>query len=139
MARINFFTEDVQFTLATPRKISSWIVLCSKKEKRIITNLNYIFCSDSYLKEINIQYLGHNTFTDIITFDQSDNKTIEGDIYISIERVKENAEKFEVDFLDELHRVMIHGALHLMGYKDKTKHEKGLMRQKEDTYLAYRR
>lgn len=100
--------------------------------------LSYIFCSDKYLQEINNQYLKHRTFTDIITFNYGAEEGIEGDIFISINRVKENANKFKSDFDTELHRVIIHGVLHLIGYNDKTKTEKALMREKEDTYLSLR-
>jgi rRNA maturation RNase YbeY len=106
------------------------------KEKATLTSLNYVFCSDEYLRGLNIQYLNHTTFTDIITFNYGSPKAIEGEIYISVDRIKENAEKFGVDFNSELRRVIIHGVLHLIGYKDKSKTEKSLMRKKEDTYLS---
>lgn len=99
--------------------------------------MNYIFCSDPFLAKLNIQYLGHPTYTDIITFDCSeDNNFIQGDIYISIDRVRENALKFKTDFPQELHRVIVHGALHLIGYSDKSRQGKNEMRKKEDAYLS---
>ena len=101
-------------------------------------DINYIFCSDNYLHQINFQYLDHDTFTDIITFDQSDKDQIEGDIFISIDRVHENANERNISFVNELHRVMIHGILHLLGYNDKTPKEKQLMREKEDECLSLR-
>ena len=102
-----------------------------------LKELNYIFCSDAYLLQINQQYLNHDTYTDIITFDNSEQeKVIVGDIFISAERISENALKFKVPEANEMHRVIIHGALHLLGYKDKTAESKKLMTQMEDNYLA---
>lgn len=99
--------------------------------------INFVFCTDDYLHKINVEYLDHDTLTDIITFDNSDNpKEIEGDIFISLERIKENAEGFEVPFEHELKRVLIHGILHLLGYNDKTEAEQIDMRAKEDFYLG---
>ena len=139
MAQISFFAEDVKFKLPHPRKSSTWIKETIIKEKRKLESLNFIFCSDEYLREINIQYLNHKTYTDIVTFDQSEEpKTIQGDIFISIDRVKENAANFEVDFDEELHRVLIHGVLHLIGYGDKDPKAKARMRKKEDAYLSLR-
>jgi rRNA maturation RNase YbeY len=136
MAQIQFFCEQISFTVSNPRKTSSWIKNTIKKEKASLNGINYIFCSDEYLRELNVQYLNHNTYTDIITFNYGNSKTIEGDIYISIDRIKENAEKYGVDFNSELRRVIIHGVLHLIGYNDKSKADKALMRKKEDTYLS---
>ena len=136
---IFFFNEKIRFKLSGQKKTISWIKSVIKKEGAMLNSLNYVFCSDEYLREMNIQYLKHRTFTDIITFNYNPSKTqIEGEIFISIDRVKENAEKFKSDFSTELNRVMIHGVLHLLGYKDKTKREKSLMREKEDTYLSLR-
>lgn len=136
---IRFFSEDTDFALKHPRKTSSWINQTAKKEKSSIKDINYIFCSDSYLLELNQDYLAHNTLTDIITFDYSTSKKeLEGEIYISIDRISENAFKFKREFDEELHRVIIHGILHLIGYKDKKTQEKALMRKKEDTYLSLR-
>jgi probable rRNA maturation factor len=139
MARIHFFVEDVTFKLPNPTKVSRWIHSVITSEGFSLENLNYVFCSDEYLREMNIQYLNHKTFTDIITFSATERPgTIEGDIFISIERVIENAAKFDQQFIDELHRVMIHGVLHLVGFKDKSPRDKKLMRQKEDAYLSLR-
>lgn len=138
MALINFFSEEISFKLAHPRKTSNWIKLCIKKERKRLRSLNFIFCTDANLLQRNIEYLNHGTLTDIITFDQSDDHLIEGEIYISIERVRENAVKLDVLFDDELHRVIIHGVLHLIGYGDKQKSEKTLMRKKEDACLSLR-
>lgn len=139
MPAINFFSEDVDFKLKHPRKTSNWIKESILKEKRILQGLNYIFCSDEYLLQMNLEYLNHKTLTDIITFDNSEiPKHIEGDIFISIDRVEENANKFETSFEEELHRVLIHGVLHLIGYGDKDAASKARMRKKEDTYLSLR-
>jgi probable rRNA maturation factor len=101
--------------------------------------VNFIFCSDEYLHSINVQYLNHTTYTDIVTFDSSETKgLIEGDIFISVERIQENASKFNTSFDEELHRVIIHGVLHLIGYSDKGSTKKAQMKRKEDTYLSLR-
>jgi probable rRNA maturation factor len=137
---IHFFTESITFKLPHPRKTTAWIKLVTQKEKRTIKEINYIFCSDAYLLQLNQDFLNHNTLTDIITFDNSeDKKNLEGEIYISIDRVKENALKFETSFEDELHRVMIHGVLHLIGYKDKKPADKTQMRKKEEACLSLRK
>lgn len=137
--KINFFNEDVQFTLKDKIRIRKWIRKSIESEDFKLGELNFIFCTDSYLLRVNQEYLKHDTYTDIITFDNSeDSEVISGDIFISVDRVTENAEKLQVTFNDELHRVMIHGVLHLMGYPDKKKEEKMLMTTKEDFYLAQR-
>lgn len=137
---ILFFEEDIKFTLKDKNHIRQWIYETIVKEKKCLENLNFIFCSDAYLLDINIQYLKHHTFTDIITFDNSEKKnTISGDIFISIERIKENAKAYKTTFVNELHRVIIHGTLHLLDYTDKTKEAKILMTQKENEYLALRK
>lgn len=137
MAAINFFSEKIRFKLTNPENTTSWVKSVIKKEGAKLNSLNYIFCSDEYLGDVNIQYLKHKTYTDIITFNYNPSaKEIEGEVYISIDRVRENAEKFKVDFKIELHRVIIHGVLHLIGFNDKTKTDKSLMREKEDAYLS---
>ena len=139
MALINFFTEEISFKLLHPRKTSAWIKKVVAKEKASISEVNLIFCSDDYLLEKNIEYLNHKTYTDIITFDYTEGSgPLEGDIFISIDRIKENAEKFSRPFDDELHRVIIHGILHLIGYNDKTPEEKTQIRKKEDASLSLR-
>ena len=132
---ISFSNDSIVFSLKNKSKIKNWIKLVVEKEKRVLGNLNYNFTSDEILLKININYLKHNTYTDIITFNYNEGKKISGDIFVSIERVKENAEKFNVGFNEELHRVMIHGVLHLCGYKDKSKAEAELMRKKENRSL----
>lgn len=134
---INYFTEDISFTLRNKNKLRKWIQVVIGNEKKLPGNLNYIFCSDDFLHKLNVEYLNHDTLTDIITFDLSEkDEEISGEIYISVERVKENAKKFKVPFQNELHRVMIHGILHLAGYHDKTPEEVSEMRSKEDYCLS---
>jgi len=140
MSPVHFFYNEVQFKLKNPRKVTNWIKRVVEKEGSSIKEINYVFCSDSYLLTLNRSFLSHNTLTDILTFDHSnDVSVLEGEIYISIERVKENAEKYDVAFEDELGRVMIHGVLHLLGYKDKKIAEKALMRKKEEACLSLRK
>lgn len=129
------FHNEIEFVLQNQGELQSWIkkvITCENKE---IGEINYIFCSDEYLLERNIKYLNHDTLTDIITFNYSKEKIITSDIMISIDRVKENSTIFDNSFTEELHRVMIHGILHLIGYDDKTEKEKNLMREKENFYL----
>ncbi len=137
MGSINFFTEDINFTLRQKIKLRNWIRSTIEHNQHKLEVINYIFTSDNYLLTINKEYLDHDTFTDVITFNQStDPKLLEADIYISIERIKDNAKKFNLPFSDELHRVMIHGVLHLLGFTDKEESEKVVMRKKENHYLA---
>ena len=117
------------------KDISNWLKDVTTKEGKEIGELVYVFCNDDYLIEKNIQFLKHDTLTDVITFDYCNEGVISGDILISTERVKENALKYEVNFLTELHRVMVHGLLHLLGYKDKSESDTALMREKENYYL----
>ncbi len=133
---ICFHSETGNFRLKRPTVVRNWIndsILASRKQTG---NLNYIFCSDEFLLDINRRFLKHDYYTDIITFDYSEGKIISGDLYISIDRVKENAETEQQPFETELSRVMIHGVLHLMGHGDKEKKAKALMRKKEDKFLA---
>jgi rRNA maturation RNase YbeY len=140
MATITFFQEDSTYQLKNKLKIKDWLIRLAKKEGYSISELNYIFCSDEYLLNINKEYLDHNYYTDIITFDNSEgNHQIEGDIFISIDRIKENAVENQVSTSEELHRVLAHGLLHLMGYKDKTILETQTMRSKEDWALSIRK
>ena len=140
MAGVQFFNQDLSFKLPRPRKTKLWIHEVIRVEKKELTHLNYIFCSDAYLLSINEQYLKHKTLTDIITFDHSEGSgNIEGDIFISIERVMANAKALEIDFDEELHRVIIHGVLHLIGYGDKSPRQKSAMRKKEDACLSLRK
>jgi len=139
MPAIQFFEEDITYTLKQKTAVRQWVTDTVTAEGYKLKELTYIFCSDSYLLQINQQYLNHDTYTDIITFDNSDiAKTIVGDIFISIDRIRENALKFSHTEADELHRVIIHGALHLLGYKDKSPADKKKMTLKEDFYLNKR-
>lgn len=137
MATVQFhFLAPISLVNRTALK--RFIISLFKKEGKLVDSLSYIFCSDHYLLDINKQYLHHDFYTDIITFDLSaDNKgPITGEVYISIDRVRDNAQNFNASFKQEIHRVIFHGALHLCGYKDKTAKEEILMRKKEDVYLA---
>lgn len=133
---IHFFNEDITFILKQKRKVRTWLKTVITKSNFSYGDLNFIFCSDAYLLKINKNYLHHDFFTDIITFSNSTQKlTIAGDLFISIERVQENAHTLNIPFTDELHRVMVHGILHLMGYKDKSNADRYLMRKKENQML----
>jgi probable rRNA maturation factor len=132
---ISFHNQSISFKLKDKTRLKQWIKSVTEKEKHKLGTINYIFCTDEELLEINLRHLNHNTLTDIITFDYTEGKTINSDIFISVIRVLENAEKFKVTFDDELHRVMIHGVLHLCGYKDKSKADSELMRKKENAAL----
>lgn len=134
---ILFQNENIHFELRNKTKIRHWIKNTIQKERRNLLELNFIFCDDAYLHKINMQYLKHDTYTDIITFDNSfAPNDISGDVFISIERVKENSKKYKEKFEKELHRVVIHGVLHLIGYDDKSSAQVKVMRQKEDYYLS---
>ncbi|WP_395627630.1 rRNA maturation RNase YbeY [Daejeonella sp.] len=136
---IQFFSEDISFLIKKKGYIRAWISKTIAEEYHKLRELNFIFCSDQHLLSINQQFLQHDTYTDIITFDNSEMEgEIVGDIFISIERVQENAEHYKTKLEDELHRVMIHGTLHLLGYPDKGKEAKTIMTLKEDFYLAKR-
>lgn len=132
------YNSENEFLLENKNKLSKWIEFTLHQENKELGELNYIFCNDNYLLDINIKQLKHNTLTDIISFDYSLGDVISGDVFISIERVEENSLLFNNNFTDELHRVMIHGVMHYCGYKDKTELEKKLMRSKEDYYLSLR-
>ncbi len=134
---IQYFTEETEFSLNDESTITKWISQLIVENEFILCDLNYIFCSDEYLLKINKEHLGHDFYTDIITFDNSESpKEIESDIFISIDRVKENASVLNHPFEKELYRVMSHGILHLFGLHDKTDEEKKVMRKKEDHCLS---
>jgi len=135
-SNIRFFSEEIKFTFKKKIKTKNWLTNVIRKENKVLENINLIFCSDIYLSDLNKKYLHHNTFTDTITFlDYSNPEKISGDIYISVERIEDNAGKYFQDFDTELARVMVHGVLHLLGYKDKTPAERESMTRKEDYYL----
>jgi probable rRNA maturation factor len=133
---VYFHCENINFTLSNKSKIRSWIELVISKNKKNTSNINIIFCNDNYIIDINKKYLSHDYYTDIITFDNSISNDISADIFISIDRVKDNANKIKIDFNTELHRVIIHGILHLCGFNDKLEEEKNKMRSLEDKYLS---
>jgi probable rRNA maturation factor len=133
---IHFFTEEISYSLKKKTLLKTWIKSVIETEGYQLRELNFILCSDEYLLRINQDYLNHDTYTDVITFDNSEElKTIVGDIFISVERINENAITLKVPPFEELCRVMIHGTLHLLGYLDKGKAAKTLMTSKEDQYL----
>ena len=129
------YNYETDFVLDNENDISEWIDNTIQDEGCKLGEINYIFCDDVYLHKINVEFLNHDTLTDIISFDYTLGKQINGDIYISIERVKDNAIEYDNSFKCELHRVMVHGVLHYLGYKDKTVNEKKIMRNKEDFYI----
>ena len=134
-SEIDYHIEGIDFDLAQAEMLSNWIKKTIAAEGQVLESLNFIFCSDEYLHKINVDYLNHDTLTDVITFPYSE-INVEGDIFISIDRIRENAINFDTTFETELHRVMIHGVLHLCGYGDKTEAEAQQMRAKEAEYLS---
>lgn len=132
---ISFRLQDVKFTLKDKQVLRNWVALVASNEGFSISPINYVFCSDGHLLEMNKQFLNHDYFTDIITFDYTKGKRLSGDIFISVDRVADNAKTYKSTFEQELHRVMIHGVLHLMGYKDKTTADEKKMRAKENAAL----
>lgn len=134
---IYYFFEDTSFEFNNPDNYTAWLEKILTENNKKLGDLNYIFCSDDYLLNINKNHLNHDYYTDIITFDNSDKEeTIEADVYISIDRVSENAITHNTTIMNELSRVMVHGLLHLLGFNDKTDEEKRVMREKEDTYIS---
>jgi probable rRNA maturation factor len=132
---IQYFTEDVLLPKLKKRKSTNWIKSTILSEGKRVGDISFIFCSDNYLLEINKAYLDHDYLTDIITFDYVEGTLVSGDIFISVDRVLDNSADFKTTFEDELNRILIHGVLHLVGYKDKNKNDKLLMTEKEDFYL----
>ena len=133
---IHFYSELPKFSLSDTRRTSNWLARIARGEDLKIDSLTYVFCSDAYLRDLNREYLGKSYLTDILSFEYSDKSTLTGEIYISIDRVKENAVEYKQPFSTELRRVMAHGLLHLIGFKDKTTSQKALMRKKEDACLS---
>ena len=133
---IYFSSENIKFDLRGKLKVKKWITDLIKAQNKKVGDISYLFCDDAYLIDVNRTYLDHDTYTDIITFDYVEGDTISGDILISVERVKENAQLFNTTFDQELHRVIIHGVLHLLGQGDKTEAEAAQMRKKEEAALA---
>jgi len=136
MATVQFFNQNVTYRFGNRKAIKLWLQNVIHAEQKKAGPVTIILCDDAYLLELNMKYLAHETLTDVITFDYSEGILISGDVFISIDRIKENASLFSKTVNNELMRVMVHGVLHLCGYKDKTKKDSALMREKEDTYLA---
>jgi len=132
------FHAECEFTLTGANNRSDWLAEIAKEEGRSVELINFIFCDDEYLHKINLEFLSHDNYTDIITFDYGLGKTLVSDIFVSVERVQENAKEFMTSFDDELDRVLAHGVLHLCGYKDKSPEDQVLMREKENYYLSLR-
>lgn len=130
------FNYEIEFELQDEAKYEEWIAEVIDSEDKSEGEVNYIFCDDEYLHKMNVEFLDHDTLTDVISFDYTMGSLISGDIFISVERVRDNAADFKVDFDDELRRVMAHGILHYCGYKDKTEEDSQLMRIKEDEKIA---
>ncbi|MBU2949691.1 rRNA maturation RNase YbeY [Tamlana agarivorans] len=130
------FNYETDFKIESEEKISKWITDMIASEHHKLEEINYVFCDDEYLHKLNVEFLNHDTLTDIISFDYCIGKMIQGDIFISVERVIDNANEYSVAFKEEINRVIIHGVLHYCGYKDKTDEEATLMREKENYYLS---
>ncbi|MFK7755527.1 MAG: rRNA maturation RNase YbeY [Flavobacteriales bacterium] len=135
---IHFYNADHPYVLRHKTAIKAWVLSTISEEQKQLDEISYVFCSDDYLLKINQDHLNHDTYTDIITFDYTEKGVISSEIYISVDRVSENAKGLSVATLDEMHRVIIHGVLHLCGYKDKSKEQALEMRAKEDYYLGRR-
>jgi probable rRNA maturation factor len=135
MGKIRIYFENISGLRLPRKKIMNWLLEIAEEENFSCGEINFIFCTDDYLLEVNRKFLRHNFLTDIITFDYTENREISGDLFLSLERIKENASTFKNPIKDEVFRVMLHGVLHLLGYKDKSKDEKKVMREKEDFYL----
>ena len=135
---IRYFCEDIRFTYKNKLANKRWLKMVAGSEIRKIGDINVIFCSDNYILDVNMKYLQHDYFTDIITFDYCEGKVLSGDLFISVDSVRENSIEFGTDFEEELHRVIVHGVLHLIGYDDHTEEDKKVMRQKENYYLQMR-
>ncbi len=135
---IFFHLEDLNYKLEHKKAIKEWLLQTILSEEKTPGEINIILCSDTYLHKINVDYLEHDTYTDIITVDYVKGNLISGDLFISVERIKENAKQLNTGLKNELHRVMVHGVLHLLGYKDKQATDKELMTSKEDFYLSLR-
>ena len=133
---VNYYFEDTAFKLKAKTKIKNWLKLVAESEVYTLGNVSVIFCSDNYILDINQRFLQHDYFTDIITFDYSEGSKISGDLFISVDSVEENSIEYGTDFENELHRVIVHGILHLIGYDDHTDEDVRIMRSKENYYLS---
>ena len=135
---VSFFTEDIKFPFKEKRLTSRWLKFVAESEAKRLGDISVIFCSDNYILDINIQYLQHDYYTDIITFDYCEGNKLSGDLFISVDSVRENASFYGTEFSDELNRVIVHGLLHLIGYDDHTEEDIAQMRAKENYYLSQR-
>ena len=135
---VSYFFEETDFVYKGRARNNRWLRLSAESEIRRLGDINIIFCSDPYILDINLRYLGHDYFTDIITFDYCEGDKLSGDLFVSIDTVRENAVTYGTSFEEELHRVMIHGLLHLIGYDDHSEADRKVMRSKEDYYLSLR-
>ena len=138
MHSVSFGSEQTDFTISNQDQLIEWFTKVAESENRALAELAFVFCSDECLLDINKRFLSHDYYTDVITFDYSESNYTSGDIFISVDRVSDNAKLANQTTENELHRVMVHGLLHLLGYKDKTSAEKSEMTSKEDFYLALR-
>lgn len=129
------FNNETDFQLGKEEVIANWISIVIRAEDFKEGDINFIFCDDDYLHKLNVEFLGHDALTDIISFDNSIGKILHGDVFISVERARDNAKKYQVSFMDEVHRLIVHGVLHYCGFKDKSPGEAEVMRDKEDFYL----
>lgn len=135
---ISYYFQDTDFSFRDRRRTNEWLRIAAESEIRRVGDISVIFCSDNYILDINQRYLKHDYFTDIITFDYCEGDRLSGDLFISVDSVRENAVEFGTDFKDELNRVIIHGLLHLVGYDDHTEEDIKVMRSKENYYLSLR-
>lgn len=135
---IRYFTEDIKFEFKDKLSNNRWLRLVASSEVKKLGDINIIFCSDNYILDVNMKYLQHDYFTDIITFDYCEGNVLNGDLFISVDSVRENASYYGTEFPDELKRVMVHGILHLIGYDDHCEDDIKVMRSKEDYYLSLR-
>lgn len=135
---VSYFVQDTDFKFVKRRLNNLWLKMVAESEVKKLGNINIIFCSDNYILDVNMKYLQHDYFTDIITFDYCEKNILSGDLFISVDSVRENSIFFKTEFSDELNRVIVHGLLHLIGYDDHTPDEQKIMREKENYYLELR-
>lgn len=135
---VRYYCEDIKFIFKNKLANNRWLKMVAGSEIKTLGDISIIFCSDNYILDVNLRYLHHDYFTDVITFDYCEGNRLSGDLFISVDSVRENAVEFGTEFDDELHRVIVHGLLHLIGYDDHTPEDQNLMREKEDYYLGLR-
>ena len=135
---VRYYCEDIKFLFKNRQANNRWLKMVAGSEIKTLGDISIIFCSDNYILDVNLRYLHHDYFTDVITFDYCEGDKLSGDLFISIDSVRENAVEFGTEFDEELHRVIVHGVLHLIGYDDHTPEDQKVMRAKEDYYLSLR-